>query len=254
MKAQWLPDALQATLEKATFLRRILSALVREPLERDELVSQFALVCWRSLPTTLVAGLFTGAILAIQFYLQLRGFGAENVLGGLNTSACIREVGPVLIAFMLAGKVGAYTSAELASMRVSDQIEALRSLGMHPLNFLVVPRFLAVTLSALVLLCFGLIVSVLGGLAAARLVGNINSTQYLSMLPRYIDGFSVAMAVIKSFVFGLLMALICCHNGYLCEAGTAGVGRAVRRTAVQSMFAIVVVDFVVSLLARGLQS
>lgn len=215
-------------------------------VERREFLIQFADIGLRSLSTTITAGLFTGAILAIQFHLQLKDFGAESFLGGLNTSGTIREVGPVLIAFMLAGKVGAFTSAEIGTMKVTDQIQAVRCLGVDPISFFVVPRFWAVALNSVLLLIFGLVMSVIGGMIAVWATAGVHPDQYLLMIERFAGGPSLVLALSKSVVFGFLIGHICCANGYWTEGGTLGVGEAVKKTAVQSMVAIVVADFVVT--------
>jgi phospholipid/cholesterol/gamma-HCH transport system permease protein len=233
------------------FLRDVLKNAWAKKFERREFLIQLAQVSWRSLPTTLTAGLFTGAIMAIQFHLQLRDFGAQTTLGGLATSGTLREVGPILIAFMLAGKVGAFTSAELGTMKVTDQVEAIRCLGVDPLSFLVVPRFFAVILSSILLLVFGLVISVTGGLLAAWIAVGLDPSQYLLMIPLYTSGQAVLLAVIKAVIFGALMGHICCANGFWTTGGTQGVGRAVRTTAVQSMVAIVLADFVISWIFAG---
>jgi phospholipid/cholesterol/gamma-HCH transport system permease protein len=196
------------------FLRDLLRAARRYRFEKDEFLAQLAHVGVRSLPTTCTAGLFTGAIMAVQFHMQLKDFGAEAVLGGLNTSGTLREVGPVLIAFMLAGKVGAYTSAELGTMKVTDQITAVDCLGINPLSYLVFPRFLAVTISSVVLLIFGLVISIFGGMMAAAFVGASNPQQFISAIPRFATASGVMLALTKSVVFGVLMAQICCANGW----------------------------------------
>jgi phospholipid/cholesterol/gamma-HCH transport system permease protein len=139
--------------------------------------------------------------------------------------------------------VGAFTSAELGTMKVTDQVEAIRCLGVNPLAFLVVPRFYAVVVSSVILLSFGLFISVSGGIVASYFVAGINPQQYLLMIPRFATPFAVALAISKAVVFGILMGHICCANGYWTSGGTQGVGRAVRTTAVQSMVAIVLSDF-----------
>ncbi len=228
------------------FLVNVIRTGFKERFERKEFLIQLSQISWRSLPTTLTAGTFVGAILAIQFYMQLRDYGAEAVLGGLNTSGTVREVGPILIAFMLAGKVGAFTSAELGTMKVSDQLEALRCLGINPISFLIVPRLLAVICSAMLLLSFGLVISVLGGMFAAWAAAGINPLQYVISIPRFVAAPAVMLAVTKAIVFGIFMGHLCCANGYWTTGGTQGVGIAVRKTAVQSMVAIVLSDFVIS--------
>lgn len=237
--------------EHIFFFVEVATSPIMKGFEFNEFLGHLSRTAWRSIPTTITAGIFTGAILAMQFYLQLRDFGAENVLGGLNTSGTLREVGPVLIAFMLAGKVGAYTSAEIGSMKITDQVEAIRCLGVDPLRYLIAPRFFAVSISSVLLLSVGLIISVLGGMIAAYFVGGINFQQYLLMIPRFASLQSIFLAVSKSFVFGMLMGHICCANGYWTEGGTQGVGRAVKNTSVQSMVSIVMADFIMSWTAEG---
>jgi phospholipid/cholesterol/gamma-HCH transport system permease protein len=245
-------DALDGLGAHLVFFFGVLRAAIVKPLEGKEFLTQLSQTGWRSLPTTLTAGIFTGAIMAVQFHMQLKDFGAEATLGGLNTSGTLREVGPILIAFMLAGKVGAFTSAELGTMKVTDQIEAIRCLGVEPVSFLVVPRFLAVVLSSILLLAFGLFISVIGGILAAQAVGGINPQQYLSMIPRFATPETIVLTVTKAVVFGVLMGHICCANGYWTSGGTQGVGRSVRKTAVQSMVAIVLADFATTWILQAL--
>ena len=232
----------------------MLSTCVSPRLDRRELTRQCAQVGWNSLPVTLAAGLFTGAVLALQFHAQLSFFGAEKALGGLSTSGTLRLVGPVLVAFMLAGKVGAFTAAELASLKTGQQIEALTLLGVSARDSLVAPRFWAVALTSVVLLAFGMVIAILGGLLAAIWGGGMNAGQYLSSLPMFATGEGFAMMATKSVVFGFLMAHFCCFNGVAAEGGAEAVGLAVRKTAVQSMVAIVLADlfttFVVSRLSE----
>jgi len=237
--------------EHIFFFREVMKTALNDRFEKREFLIQLSQVSVRSLSTTLTAGIFVGAIMAIQFYLQLRDYGAESALGGLNTSGVLREVGPILIAFMLAGKVGAFTSAELGTMKVTDQLDAIRCLGVNPIAFLVVPRFLAVVISSVLLLAFGLVISVVGGILTAYVAADINPSQYLLMVPRFANGEAVFLAVSKSLVFGILMGHLCCANGYWTSGGTQGVGTAVRKTAVQSMVAIVVFDFLISWVVNG---
>lgn len=238
-----MTSTLSLVRNQVHFLFEILSRLPHLWSERREFQLQFADIAIRSLTTTVTAGLFTGAVLALQFHLQLKDFGAESVLGGLNTSGTIREVGPILIAFMLAGKVGAFTSAELGTMKVTDQIQAVRCLGIDPMRFFILPRFCAVALTAIMLLVFGLVISVVGGLTSVWIIADIHPDQYLLTIARFASTTSIILAVTKSMAFGILMGLICCYNGYKTEGGTFGVGDSVRNTAVQSMVAIVIADF-----------
>jgi phospholipid/cholesterol/gamma-HCH transport system permease protein len=245
---KWLEDL----GEHLFFLGQVLKQCFRPPFEVKEFITQLSQISWRSLSTTATAGLFTGAIMAVQFQLQLKDFGAESSLGGLATSGTLREVGPILIAFMIAGKVGAFTSAEIGTMKVTDQIDAIRCLGVDPISFLVVPRFLAVIVSSALLLVCGLVISILGGLFASWATGAINPQQYLLMIPRFATIPSLTLAIVKAIFFGILMGHICCANGYWASGGSQGVGRAVRSTAVQSMVCIVLADFSITWICNSI--
>lgn len=209
-------------------------------------VDQIYTVGVRSISTTVATGLFVGAIMAMQINLQLRDFGAQSFLGGLTTSVTLRNVGPVLIAFILSGKVGAYTSAELGTMQVTDQINAIRCLGADPMRYLIAPRLLAVVTSSFLLLVVGLMVSLGGALALSHLQLGVNYLNFLANVPQIVTWSSVAMGVVKSFVFGSLIGLIACHRGYRATGGAAGVGEAVKSTAVTTLLSIVIADYSIS--------
>src|SRR5690606_29057243 len=137
------------------------------------------------------AGFFVGAIMTIQFTLQVKEFGALGYLGGLATSATIREVGPLLIAFMLSGKVGAFTSAELGTMRVTEQIDAIRCLGANPIREIILPRFFGIVISSFFLLLIGLFMSVFGGLLLGLIFSGINPQEYVRHIPTLVNGWSI---------------------------------------------------------------
>jgi len=209
-------------------------------------VNQMYEVGVRSASTTMVAGGFVGAIMAIQINIQLRDFGAQAFLGGLATSVTIRNVGPVLIAFILSGKVGAYTSAELGTMVVTDQISAIRCLGADPMRYLILPRMCAVVLSSFFLLIVGLMMSIGGGVLVSSLHLGINVLNYTGDIPRFVQWWSVATGVVKSFVFGLIIAVIACYRGYHTKGGAVGVGKTVKSCAVQTLVCIIIADVTIS--------
>ncbi|MCB0406208.1 MAG: ABC transporter permease [Bdellovibrionales bacterium] len=250
MAADWVSDLGGATL----FAWESLGTGIRRGVRVGSLIDQMYQVGVKSLPTTLTAGGFVGAILAIQLNAQLRDYGAQAVLGGLATSTTIRNIGPVLIAFMLSGKVGAYTAAELGSMRVTEQMDAVRCLGANPIEFIVVPRMLAVILSSFCLLVIGLMVGIAGGIVISHLVLSINAVEYVHKIPRYVSLWSVGTGMVKSLVFGIVIGVICCYRGYTASGGAAGVGRAVRQAAVEILVLIIVLDFTLSSLSEFLYS
>lgn len=243
MKAWWQPFP---------FFWETLKALPHRQWPKGAVIDQMYRVGVGSVSTVIFTGAFVGAIMAVQVSLELRDFGAQGFLGGLTTSVTIRNVGPVLIAFLLAGKVGAYTSAELGNMRVTDQIEAIRCLGISPIGFLIAPRFLAVVLSAFCLLMIGLVFTLLGGLGISASQLGVNTLYFLREVPRFVTLPSFAMALVKSFVFGVLIAWVSCYRGYYTTGGSAGVGASVRRTSVECLVLILIADYVTSFLFNRL--
>lgn len=225
------------------FLKEVLKTGYRNPCDRRTLLEQIWNVTAQSLPTTAMSGFFVGAIMSLQFIGQVKQFGGLGLLGGLSTSATVREVGPLLIAFMLSGKVGAYTSAELGTMRVTEQIDAIRCLGTNPIQYLVLPRFLAIVVASFNLLAAGLIMSVLGGVTMASAVGNINPFEYIREIPRMVTMGSIMGGLFKCGVFSLVLATICTYKGYSTSGGAKGVGRAVIVTAVSTQVGIVLADW-----------
>lgn len=227
--------------------------LRRHGVSPTSVIEQMYAVGVRSFTTTTVAGLFVGAIMAIQIHLQLRDFGAEAFLGGLSTSVTIRNVGPVLIAFILSGKVGAYTSAELGTMQVTDQLNAIRCLGADPIRYLVLPRLVAVSLSSFLLLIVGLMMTILGGTLISSVDLGVAPASFILYIPRFVGGWSIATGIVKSFVFGNVIGLIACYRGYTASGGAVGVGRSVRDAAVECLVAIILCDFAISHLSSLLQ-
>lgn len=216
------------------------------------LIDQMYMVGVRSLSTTIVAGGFVGAIMAIQIHLQLKDFGATGFLGGLSTSTTIRDIGPVLIAFILSGKVGAYTSAELGTMRVTEQVDAIRCLGTDPIRYLILPRLIAVIISSFFLLIVGLMLTVAGGVLIAQVQLDVNYKSFITNIPRVVGWWSIGMGTVKSLVFGVIIAVVSCYRGYHTTNGAEGVGASVRKTAVETLLWIITINFLISSVANVL--
>ncbi len=230
------------------FFRRILRGIFYKELKIHEVFVQIWKITSESLLTTALAGFFVGAIMAVQFGLQMAEFGALGYLGGLATSGTIREVGPLLIAFMLSGKIGAYTSAELGIMRVTEQIDAVRCLGADPIQELIVPRFLGIIISSFFLLAGGLLMSILGGMFMGQAFAGVNPQEYIRHVPTIVTPFSILSGLVKCGAFALVLATVCTYKGYTTSGGAKGVGRAVVATAVITMVGIVVTDWFTSFL------
>ncbi len=233
------------------FLKDILKLGIKLDVSRKSVFEQIWRVTVQSLPTTALAGFFVGAIMAVQFTLQVKEFGALGFLGGLATSGTFREVGPLLIAFMLSGKVGAFTAAELGTMQVTEQIDAIRCLGANPMKEIILPRFIGIVIASFFLLAFGLMLSVGGGVLVGIVFSNISPEEYVRHIPTVVTFPSIAGGLYKCFVFATLLATICTYKGYTTRGGAKGVGRSVVSTSVATMVGIVIADWLTSLTAEA---
>ncbi|MCB0407230.1 MAG: ABC transporter permease [Bdellovibrionales bacterium] len=236
------------------FLKEVSSSFFKKKISIERIAEQIWKVTTQSISTTALAGFFVGAISTIQFTMQVKEFGALGYLGGLATSGTIREVGPLLIAFMLSGKVGAFTSAELGTMKVTEQIDAIRCLGANPIQEIILPRFIGIIISSFFLLAAGLLMSVAGGLIMGMLFAHINPEEYLRHIPTIVTISSVVSGLFKCFVFALVLASICTYKGYSTTGGAKGVGKSVVNTAVSTMVGIVVADWFTSLIGETVMS
>lgn len=190
--------------------------------------------------------------MTVQFTLQVKAFGALGYLGGLATSGTIREVGPLLIAFMLSGKVGAFTSAELGTMRVTEQIDAIRCLGANPIQEIIFPRFIAIIISSFFLLIVGLFMSIFGGVLLGVFFSGITVEEYLRHIPSIVQISSIIGGLFKCFVFAFVLASICTYKGYTTSGGAKGVGRSVVSTAVSTMVGLVIADWLTSMISQSI--
>ncbi|MGK5082269.1 ABC transporter permease [Bdellovibrionota bacterium FG-1] len=230
----------------ALFFHQIARAFLYTEGNFKPIMQQIAYVSIRSLPTVAFAGVFVGAILVLQFNQILAEYDAQSFLGGLNTSSVVREVGPLIISFLLAGKIGAYTAAELGTMRVTEQIDAIQCLGTNPIQYLIVPRFIGIVISSVILLLIGLLISIGGAMVVANTLCGINFLQFATSIPRFTDGWTLAGGLFKSSVYGTIVAGVACHQGYTASGGARGVGKAVTLAAVYTNFYIVIANFVTS--------
>jgi phospholipid/cholesterol/gamma-HCH transport system permease protein len=228
------------------FFGQVIRTTKKTSGHKDAIIQQIAEVSTRTISTVIFAGVFVGAILVLQFDVMLRRFDAQSLLGGLNTSATIREVGPLIISFLLAGKVGAYTTAELANMRVTEQIDAIESLGTNSIQYLIIPRFFAIILSSIVLLAIGLSVSVLGAIFVAQIFSGMNFYQYIASIPRFVGPWTLFEGLVRSVLFSMVVATVSTFKGYTATGGARGVGRAVTESAIYINVYIVLTNFISS--------
>jgi phospholipid/cholesterol/gamma-HCH transport system permease protein len=196
-----------------------------------------------SLPVVMVTGGFIGMVLAVQAFDQFKMMGMETRLGAVINISLVKELGPVLAATMLAGRVGCAMSAELGTMRVTEQIDALEALGANPIHYLVVPRFLSCFLLIPLLTGVADLIGVISGWVFSTQVLGINSFHYWYHANYYVTAFDVSSGLFKSFCFGASIATISCQRGFHCGAGAEGVGKAATEAFVLSFLAILVLDF-----------
>jgi phospholipid/cholesterol/gamma-HCH transport system permease protein len=205
-----------------------------------------------SLSVVMVTGAFIGMVMAVQSYDQFRYMHLETNLGAVINIALVKELGPVLAATMLAGRVGCAMAAELGTMRITEQIDALRVLGANPVHYLVVPRFLACVLLIPVLTVMADAAGVLGGWFISTQICGIDSLHYWNHTKEYIGWYELFSGVAKSMFFGAAIAVVACQRGFHCKAGAEGVGRAATQAFVFSFVAILVVDLFLGIIFNAL--
>ena len=223
----------------------------RPPFNFRSVFQQMEAIGVNSLPVVFIMALFTGMVLAIQTYTGFKRFNAENYVGTVVALSVTRELGPVLTGLIVSGRAGAAMAAELGTMRVTEQIDALVTLATNPIKYLVVPRFLAGLFVLPLLAIIADIVSVIGGYMIAVHVLGANSVVYIRMTTEYVELNDVYGGLIKSSVFGVIISLVSCYKGFYTEGGAEGVGRATTGAVVLSMMSILIADyFLAALLFR----
>lgn len=248
MKAMidWLKRALLEMQEYLRLIGQVGRASVSRPFYMRDVVEQFDRIGIGSLTVVLLTGLFTGMVLALQSGMTLDQFGARSVVGRLVSASMVKELGPVLTALMVTGRVGSGIAAELGSMVVTDQIAALRALGTDPVRKLVLPRVLAGTVMVPVLTVIANAVGILGGLIISVTQLRVAGSVYWSNV---IDGLFMEdlwMGLIKPVVLGFALVTIGCHVGLRASGGTQGVGRATTNAVVSGSVAVLVLDFLLT--------
>src|SRR5262245_10652250 len=227
-----------------TMLGSVAAWAVRPPYDFGELLRQMVRVGYDSIPVVLVTTLFTGMVLALQTFNGFARFHAQNLVGSVVALSLTRELSPVLTALMVTGRVGSAMAAELGTMRVTEQMDALTSLATEPVQYLMVPRVTASILMLPLLVVLGDAVGIYGGyLVAVQLLG-ANPVAYLDNSFQYLHvGDDVVSGVVKAAVFGLIFSLIACVRGYYTTGGAEGVGRATTRAVVSGSLSVLVADF-----------
>ncbi len=224
------------------FAGRTISWLLTRLPRRDTMVPAFYNIGVLSLPVIALTGTFIGMVLAVQSYAQFKAFGFETRLGALINMSMCRELGPVLAATMLAGRVGSAIAAEIGTMRVTEQIDALVTMGANPVHYLVVPRFLGCLLMIPSLTVMAIFMGVVGGWLYSVQIFNIDSYHYWNNSQQFVHNWDLFYGVFKSVFFGGAIAVVSCYRGFHCAPGAEGVGRAATAAFVLSFVMILMLD------------
>jgi phospholipid/cholesterol/gamma-HCH transport system permease protein len=242
----WLKSAVLEVQEYTLLVLATIRATFSRPFYFRDVVEQFEAIGIGSLSVVLLTGFFTGAALALQSGMTLDQFGARSLVGRLVSASMVKELGPVLTGLMLAGRVGSGIAAELGSMIVTDQINALRALGTDPIRKLVVPRFLAGIFMAPVLTVIADTAGMVGGWIIAVTELNVPTGVYWSSVTQALFMGDAWMGLVKPFALGFVIVTIGCHVGLRTTGGTQGVGRSTTNAVVAASVAVIAVDFFIT--------
>ncbi len=226
------------------FTARFFREVFKPPFEFKELLHQCFNMGNRSLLLVGVTGFILGLVFTLQSRPTLMEFGAESWMPSMVSIAIVREIGPVIIALICAGRIGSGIGAELGSMRVTEQIDAMEVSGTNPFKFLVVTRIVATTLMLPLLIIIGDAIALLGSALVENLKGEVSYLLYFNEVFDAITYGDIIPATIKSFFFGFAIGLIGCYKGYYCSKGTVGVGEASNAAVVYSSMLLFVIDFI----------
>ena len=221
--------------------------MFRKPYNINNIINQMVIIGVHSLPVTSLTALFTGMVLALQTgYSSLNMFNEPLYVGTVVGFSIVKELGPVLTAIVISGRVGARITAELGTMKVTEQIDALYTLGTNPVKYLAVPRFIACLCLIPVLTVFSIFWGITGGLIVSIFKLNVPLTIYRDDILNYMVIGDLFHGLIKSFFFGFIIVLVSCYKGFTTKGGAEGVGRSTTEAVVTSMVLILVSDYFIS--------
>lgn len=233
------------------FFAHTVKAMVQTKPKIAKIFEQMNVIGIQSLTITIITGTFAGAVLAYQSFDGFRTFGGEQFLGALVALCMTRELGPVLTALMVAGRAGSSIAAEIGTMRITEQIDALDTLCINSFQYLVIPRIIGATLIMPFLTVFSMIAGIAGGYLISVYALNLTPDDYLARISQHIDVFDIVGGLIKSAVFGFILAWVGCYKGYYTNGGARGVGIATTQSVVSSSILIIIVNFFLAMILFG---
>jgi len=216
------------------------------PFRGRNVIKQMEFVGVKSLFIVVLTGIFSGMVLALQSYHGFRKFGGESLMGGIVALSLAREMGPVMTGLMVNARAGSAIAAELGSMRVTEQIDALQIMAINPIHYLVVPRIWAGILMLPLLTAINILVGVIGGYFVGVILLGINSGVYMNKMIEMLELADLVQGLVKSIVFGLILTLVGCYKGYHTSGGAEGVGRATTEAVVISSVCILIGTYVLT--------
>lgn len=239
-------DLCQVFGKISLFVISTFTHIIRPPFYWRELLSSIFNIGYLSLPVVGLTALFTGAALALQIYSGGARFNAESVVPSIVAIGMVRELCPVLGGLMVAGRVSASIAAEIGTMKVTEQIDALTTLSTNPMKYLTVPRVLAATLSLPILVAIGDIIGIMGGYLVAINRLDFNSATYLNNTLSFLEGDDIMSGLIKASVFGFIVAIMGCFHGMNSDRGAQGVGKATTNAVVSASVLILTTNYLLT--------
>lgn len=228
------------------FVVKALIGIIRPPYDFKMIMHQMVNIGFYSLPVVGMTAIFSGAVLALQSYTGFSRFSAESSISTVVVLSVTRELGPVLAGLMVAGRVGASIAAEIGTMRVTEQIDALFTLSTDPIKYLVSPRVLAAAVTLPCLVFIGDIIGVMGGYMVSVHKLDFNSANYIINTLKYLERMDVVSGLVKAFVFGIIISTVSCYSGYNSDKGAKGVGNATTMAVVNSSILILLSNYLIT--------
>ena len=242
----FLYQALNEVQDFALLAYRAMTGLLRKPRYLDDLVMQMDIIGTGSVLIVMLTGFFTGGVMALQSAKALKAFGAVNLTGQLVSLSLVRELGPVLTALMVAGRVGSGIASQLGSMVVTQQIDAMRALGTDPTKKLVAPRMVATTMMVPLLTVVADLFGLIGGWIVSLYTLRLNTSLYWSTALRSLTYSDALEGLLKPLVFGYIIGMVGCYCGLRTTGGTSGVGRSTTQAVVAASILVIIADFFIS--------
>jgi len=219
---------------------------VRRPFKLDYIFKQMEFIGVNSTIVVIITGMFTGMVLALQSYYGFRKFGAEGLVGATVALSMTRELGPVLTSLMVTGRAGSAMAAQLGTMRVTEQIDALTVMALSPIKYLVTPRIIAGFLMLPVLTVISDFIGVVGGYVVGVKLLGINEGAFIDKMIKYVELNDIYNGLVKSAVFGIILSTVACYKGFYARGGAEGVGKATTEAVVVSSVTILISDYVLT--------